>query len=336
MNQADVLNLAREDSLTPMLDQVIEGRRAWTRDSVGPEDWTVPLGKTALKEIEGMLEILRRDPLPILMLTTDQFDLTACAEAMGRVKDILTEGLGVAVLDRLPLDEMTVEEAKSVYWVLGQFLATEVAQKWDGAMFYDVTNTGAKYGYGVRGSWTDVELFFHTDNAFGIAPPNFVSLLCFHPAQKGGVSRFCSLYTIHNEMLKHHPKLLRRLYEPCNYDRQAEHAPGDPRISRSPTFRFDGKRLKTRLAASLVYKAHELMGEELDQEAQEAFAVMGELLLDPSLWMEFTIERGQMQYLNNWEFAHFRSSFEDAEDPALKRHLIRLWYREEGRCSYNG
>lgn len=336
MNQADVLDLSQEESLTPMLNQVIEDRRAWTRDSAKPEDWTVILPEAALQEIDGMLNSLRRDPLPLLMLTADQFELAACAEAMGRVKDILTQGVGVAVLDRLPMDEMTVEEARSIYWILGQFLGTEVAQKWDGTMLYDVTNTGAKFGYGVRGSWTSVELFFHTDNAFGIAPPDFVSLLCINPAQEGGVSRFCSLYSIHNEMLKNHPKLLRRLYEPCNYDRQAEHAPGDSRISRSPTFRYDGKRLKARLAASLVYKAHELMGDELDQEAKEAFAVMAELLADSSFWMEFTIQRGQMQYLNNWEFAHFRSSFEDAEDPALKRHLIRLWYREQGRCSYNG
>lgn len=335
MDTADVLDLAGNLEVT-MLEHVIEDGRAWTSDSVEPGDWMVTLPKAALKEIGVMVQSLRRDPLPTLMLSADQFELTACAEAMEKIKQIVTGGVGVAVLDRLPMDEMTVDEAKSVYWVLGQFLSMEVAQKWDGTMLYDVTNTGAKFGYGVRGSWTNVELYFHTDNAFGIAPPDFVSLLCVNPAKKGGVSRFCSLYSIHNEMLKHHPRLLRRLYEPCYKDRQAEHAPGDPRISRSPTFQFDGKRLKTRFAASLVRKAHDLIGEELDHETREAFAVMEEIMADPRLWIEFTIERGQMQYLNNWEFAHFRSDFEDSDDPALKRHLIRLWYREQGRRSYDG
>lgn len=336
MNQSDVLDLVQEEPLTPMLDHVIEGARAWTRETAGPGDWTVTLPKTALKEIDEMLNSLRRDPLPIMMLSADQFEMPACAEAMGKIKKIVSEGLGVAVLDRLPMDEMTSEEAKSVYWVLGQFLGRKVAQKWDGSMLYDVTNTGAEFGYGVRGSWTDVELYFHTDNAFGIAPPDYVSLLCINPAKKGGVSRFCSLYTIHNEMLKNHPEQLRTLYEANIYDRQAEHAPGDQRLSRSPTFRFDGQRLKARLAASLIRKAHDLIGEELQQPVKEAFAVLEEVMGDPNLWMEFTIERGQMQYLNNWGFAHFRSSFEDGEDPAQKRHLIRLWYRETGRRSYNG
>lgn len=335
MNASDILDLAG-DGIATMLGHVVDDARAWTADSVGPRDWTVTLSKDALKEIDGMLAAIRKDPLPQLMLSTGQFELAACAEAMGKVRNIVNDGVGVAVLDRLPMDEMTIEEAQAVYWVLGQFLGREVAQKWDGTMIYDVTNTGAAFGYGVRGSWTDVELFFHTDNAFGIAPPDIVGLLCINPALKGGISRFCSLYTIHNEMLKHHPEQLRRLYEPNIYDRQAEHAPGDPRLSRSPMFRFDGKRLKARLAAGLVRKAHDLIGEEMNHETAEALAVLDELMANPNLWMEFTIERGQMQFLNNWEFAHFRGSFEDAEDPALKRHLIRLWFREGGRRSYNG
>jgi Taurine catabolism dioxygenase TauD, TfdA family len=55
---------------------------------------------------------------------------------------------------------------------------------------------------------------------------------------------------------------------------------------------------------------------------------------DTRLWMEFTIERGQLQYLNNREFAHYRSEFKD--DETRKRHLIRLWFREQGRPFYDG
>ena len=35
----------------------------------------------------------------------------------------------------------------------------------------------------------------------------------------------------------------------------------------------------------------------------------------PDLWVEFTIERGQIQYLNNREFAHSRTDFRDAAEP---------------------
>ena len=54
---------------------------------------------------------------------------------------------------------------------------------------------------------------------------------------------------------------------------------------------------------------------------------------DTRLWLEFTIERGQLQYLNNGEFAHYRSEFKD--DETRTRPLIRLWFREGGRRFYD-
>ena len=97
---------------------------------------------------------------------------------MGKVKHMLDDGIGFAVLDRLPLDSLSVDEAKSVYWVLGQLLSSPVATKWDGTMLYDVTDTGAAHEYGVRGADTNVELVFHNDNGYGTAVPDYVSLMC--------------------------------------------------------------------------------------------------------------------------------------------------------------
>lgn len=319
-----------------VLEQPIESPKAWTRDTISAADWTVTLPPAALEEIAAMAEALRRDPLPTLVLTPELFRLHACRQVMGRVRDILHDGIGLCVVDRLGLDALSVDEAKSVYWVLGQCVERLVAQKWDGTMIYDVTDTGRQYGYGVRASWTNVELFFHTDNAFAVSPPWYVSLLCLRPAVSGGVSRFCSLYTVHNRMLERYPHLLRRLYEPFYYDRQAEHAPGAPKVSFTPAFTWDGERLFARLSANLIRKGYALVDEPLDPLGAEALEALDEVMHDPDLWVEFTIERGQLQYLNNFEFAHFRSGFEDAEDPALKRHLLRLWYRGEGRPTYDG
>ena len=68
------------------------------------------------------------------------------------------------------------------FWILGQLLGRTVAQKWDGTMIYDVTDSGRDFGYGVRGSTTNVELVFHNDNAFGLAVPDAVGLFCKRPA----------------------------------------------------------------------------------------------------------------------------------------------------------
>jgi hypothetical protein len=321
---------------TPMLERPVETRKAWTRDTISRSDWIVPLPAAAHAEIAAMLDALRKDPLPTLMLEPELFQLDACRAAMHRVRDVLRDGIGLAVVERLALDSMSADEARSVYWVLGQFVERLVAQKWDGTMLYDVTDTGRQHGLGVRGSWTNVELYFHTDNAFAVAPPWYVSLLCLHPAQSGGVSRFCSLYTVHNRMLERYPRLLGRLYEPFYFNRQAEHAPDAPKVSITPAFAFDGGKLRARLATRLIRNGYEMIGEPLDPMGAEALEALEQVMADDDLWVEFTIERGQVQYLNNFEFAHFRSQFKDADDASRKRHLIRLWYRGEGRPSYDG
>jgi alpha-ketoglutarate-dependent taurine dioxygenase len=336
LRSEDVLTLPEAIEPPTMLDRMVSGPRAWRRDTVAPRDWTVTLPPAALDEIDLVAEAIRREPLPLLALSPDQFELPVSAAVMARVRQILAEGVGVALVDGLPLDRLGHEVGTAVYWLLSQLVARPVAEKWDGTMIYDVRDTGQAYGYGVRGSWTNIELVFHTDNSFGMVPPDFVGLLCLHPAMTGGVSRFASLHTVHNEMLRRHPRLLQRLYQPLPYDRQAEHAPGDPRVALAPPFRFDGQRLRGRLASSLVRKAHDLLGIPMEPEVAEALDALDEVLSDPSLWIEFTIERGQIQYLDNREVAHFRSQFEDHPDPERRRHLVRLWLRDRGRRFYNG
>jgi hypothetical protein len=79
----------------------------------------------------------------------------------------------------------------------------------------------------------------------------------------------------------------------------------------------------------------ELAGESLDAEGRDALAAMDVVVNSPALWVEFVVERGQVQFISNRQFAHSRTEFVDAADPALKRHLIRLWTREEGRRAFH-
>jgi hypothetical protein len=189
-----VLSLMEHASPIRMLDHIVEGPKAWTRDTVDATHWTIDLSGRAVAEIDAMVDLMRQEPLPTLLWEPGQFELAACREAIAQIKYALTENMGLAVLNGLPLDRLTKDEAIAVYWVLGGLLAMPVATKWDGTMLYDVTDTGRHFGYGIRGSWTNVELSYHTDNAFGVALPDYVSLLCLYPALAGGVSRFCSLY----------------------------------------------------------------------------------------------------------------------------------------------
>lgn len=309
---------------------------AWTAGDVAPAACILRLDKPCLAEVAAAADALRRHPLPTLLRAPDQFALPRLRRVMGQAAERLARPPGVVVIGALPLDDLGEEEAIALFWVLGQLLGRPVAQKWDGTMLYHVRDTGRAYGYGVRGSYTNVELVFHVDNAFGLAPPDTVGLLCLRPAVEGGVSRFCSLHELHRRMAEAHPELLARLYRPLLWDRQAEHAPDAPKVVRAPMFVSDGGRLKARVNVGLVRKGYEIAGAAMDEEAAAALAAFEALAEDPGVWIELPIERGQLQYLNNREIGHYRSHFTDHADPALKRHLVRTWHRDWGRPTYDG
>jgi alpha-ketoglutarate-dependent taurine dioxygenase len=326
--------MASEGGAMNMLKGDIQDRRAWRRRDLAPSDWLVPLTARCLAELDAAAAQIRRDPLPTILLTPEQVSLAACAEAMGRVAERLQD-VGLAVLDRVPVERYTLAENQGLAWLLGSLLGRPVAQKWDGTMLYDVRDSGRALEYGVRRSVTNLDLTFHTDAPWLDRPPALVGLSCLNPAREGGVSRFVSLCTVHNEVRRRHPDLLPRLYRPFPWDRQAEHAPADDKVSRRPIFQQEDGDLHARFNEKLIATGAELEGTPLDAEGREALEAMRAIVDSPELWVEFTIERGQVQYINNRQFAHSRTDFKDAPEPHLKRHMIRLWTREEGRRTFH-
>ena len=318
-----------------MLAEDIRDRRAWKRKDLSPPDWLVPLPQHCLDELDAAARQVRSDPLPPVLLDPAQFALGACAEVMAQVRDTLRAGIGLAVLDRVPVERYTGEENRALAWLLGSLLGRLVAQKWDGTMIYDVHDTGRALEYGVRRSVTNLDLTFHTDAPWLDLPPELVGLYCINPALEGGVSRFVSLCSVHNELRRRHPERLARLYRPFPWDRQAEHAQADGQTTRRPIFRYAGGAFTAAFNEKLVATGADLAESPLDDEGREALEAMRAIVDSPELWVEFTIERGQVQFINNRQFAHSRTDFKDSAEPQLKRHLIRLWTREEGRRTFH-
>ena len=308
----------------------------WLADDIKRDHWVVDMTAEARDEIDRLAGFLQQNPLPILQRRLNEFDLPACRQMMLAMKHILDDGVGFAVLDRLPMDNYPIETLLDVYWLLGQFIGRPVAQKWNGQMIYDVSDTGAEYAYGTRGSRTSVELNFHTDNAFARMPPDYVGLFCRHPAKTGGVSRICSLYSVHQRMQEQYSQELERLYQPVFFDRQKEHHQGAEKICLAPYFSWRNGRMFARDNASLIRKGYEVAEQQMDALLVAALDAIDEVCAAADLWFEAPLQRGQIQYLNNHEVGHYRSAFDDHDDAQYKRHLYRLWHRESGDSSYDG
>lgn len=313
--------------------------RAWTRATIGPADWVVPLPDAARRELLAVRDELRRAPVPTFLLDPKDFALDACRATMAEVRSVTRSGPMFAVLDHLPIDEVAREEAIALYWLLSSLLARPVAQKLNGQMFYDVMDTGAKIkpGSGIRPTVTNVDLRFHNDNSYNETPPEFVCLLCLHPAMQGGISQVMSVATVHDVLERQHPELMPRLYRPFWYDRHAEHQPGESTTFAAPLFErgADGA-IKARLALGEIHAGYELRGERLDNETAAALSAVQSVFDQPELHVELGFEAGQIQYVNNRATGHARTEFTDFPEPERKRHLVRLWLRDAGRRGYRG
>jgi alpha-ketoglutarate-dependent taurine dioxygenase len=326
----------RLDQLTVRVaPEDVELKKSWTRDSIAPDGWLIPLPAECVAELDEVAATVRATPRPVDTLDPADFSLRACTAVMASVRAKLETDTGLAVVDRFPVERYNHAENLAIGWLLAAMLGQVVAQKTNGTRLYDVKDSGQALSYGVRRSVTNLGQPFHTDGGWLWKAPAFVGLFCLESAMEGGLSRFASLVTAHHELRRRRPDLLARLYQPFDWDRQGEHAPDAPRVSRQPVFEYEGGTLASRYYEDYMRNGSKLAGVELDDEGARALEAMREIVDDPASWVEFRIEKGQLQYLNNRQFAHSRTAFVDA-GPGQGRHMLRLWNRDEGTWHLEG
>jgi Taurine catabolism dioxygenase TauD, TfdA family len=322
----------------PMLEKQIDGVQAWTKETLKDSDWILKIPDPVMAEIREMLASMRGDPLPMLLQTPEMYRLPEATEFFGHAKKIMDDGVGFVLIDRIPVEEMSEDEARAIYWVLSKLIGRPVAQNWKGNPMMDVRDTGKKPtpGSGVRLSQTSVDLAYHSDNAHNDAPAEYVGLLMLQAAMQGGLSRVKSFYTVHNYLLKHHPEKLKRLYKPMFWDRMREHRPEDSLLSNAPIFKFEDGKLNARLGVIQIRNAYAMIDGGMDEDTAEAIAALEEAFADESSVAEMVMNPGQMQFLNNSIIGHSRTEFVDFDDIQRKRHLLRIWLRDNGTPHYRG
>ncbi|MEK9849227.1 MAG: TauD/TfdA family dioxygenase [Candidatus Puniceispirillum sp.] len=310
--------------------------QAWNRGNVSKSDYFFALTADCLDELRAIGDDIANAPLPYLILTPDMYALDHCRAFIAKVKTALEDGVGFAIIDRLPLEDYPRHAIEAMYWILGKLLGRPVAQSFSGKMMYEVRDRGTPIGIGTRGSHTNAELRFHTDCSSNVAPPDYVGLLCIRPAMEGGRSQLTNWYEVYNRLLEKRPDLCARGFQPMLFDRQMEHADGDPRLLSRPPFAFDG-RITVRYSERLNLQAYDMIGEKMDDAGAEMLAEIAEILKDPDIRVDLDFQPGQIQWINNCSIGHRRTSYlDDPNDPENKRTLWRLWLRENGALGYLG
>lgn len=306
---------------------------AWKSADLATSDWLITLDDQAIREISDIAAaVVARPGYRLEDISHRDVVAPRASEVMAAVRGQLAEGCGFAVLGGLPFEEWDEKTACAASWLLCDFIATPVNQKWTGTRMYQVRDTGAKLAYGLRRSLTNLKQDFHTDGPWLETTANFMGLACVRQARFGGISRIASLISAHNWLAAHHPDMLARLYQPFYWDRQAEHQAGDAPASRLPIYSEGRNGVVARYYDDYVRNGYGLMQERIDEEGERALAALREYLESPENCFEFQLQPGQIFFLNNHRVAHARTAFTDAE--GADRLLLRFWLRPEGGTEF--
>jgi alpha-ketoglutarate-dependent taurine dioxygenase len=324
-------------TVTPMRDAVWTGRGAWRGvDFEGPEAWTYRLQPTDLAELDSAMRHIRDSRREIPTLTIADFPAPSFASAAASLRADLESGRGFVVIQGLPIDRYTDEEAAIVYWGIATHLGTPIPQNVKEEYLFRVRDEGYNferdYGTtGVRVSRTASAIDFHTDSSAAYAgyTPDIVSLLALQTAKSGGMTAIVSAQTVHNILRAERPEFLKRLYEPYYFDRRAELRSGESATLLAPIFTCDGA-LEIRYFRFNLMRGYETAGVPLTQTDSEPLDFLESVCHREELPLSFHMERGDMQFVNNRFVLHSRTAFEDHADPGRRRHFLRLWMKYSG------
>ena len=295
-----------------------KGAQVWSaKEFSGRDDWIHILSKHALKDIDLAVNRIRARGDKLDDVTVSDFDLPSLSSDLSEIKQILEKRRGFVLLKGLGNAGYGEEELELAFWGIGTHLGMGVSQSFRGDRLGHVRDLGEKDRYYTAGG----ELEMHMD------PTDIAGLLCVQPSETGGLSKIASSLNVHNIILEERPELMKTLYEGFIYSRRQADYGGEnqPPSYRIPVFAEHVESLICHflpISVRLAALNHNIM---MTDAEIEALALVGEVAQRPDVCIEMDFKHGDIQFLNNRVILHARTDYSDPEDPALKRHLLRLW-----------
>ena len=240
------------------------------------------------------------------------------------------KNLIIICIDGKCFTDFSEEEILGIYRNICKALGTLLTQNIKNEKLVKVQYEEKSMQHGGRYHQSKEGGSFHTDSPHWEQVPDFVGMHCINPAKKGGESKFVSVYSVHNKMLKKHKHFLEMLYEQFYFDkRRGEYEPGKPLTSVKPIFAYNGNQLKCRYIRDYLNDGHKIQNIPLSKEQNEALDIFDKIIHDENLAITYVLQQNDMVFFNNDRVMHGRTSFEDFEDIEKKRLMVRAWIKDD-------
>ena len=305
--------------------QPVKNPGNWLSDVVDREPWHTRFEPNVLEELASVAAQAKERELQAPYISIDDISAPSASQYLLSVLDELENGRGFVVISGLDRAGYSQSELENIFWVIGLALGQAVPISADGALIGHVTDLGFDLGKPtVRNYQTREELSFHNDSC------DVLGLMCLNKAKSGGSSAIASAIAVHNEILLTRPDLLRELYSPLPIDRRGEQgwpAEGNSPWFALPVFSYVDSKLTARYTVHDYYFQSQRFDDapRLSAAQQEALEYLRTVCLDERFHVNFQLEPGDIQLVNNYCVFHSRTNYEDYPEPDRRRHLLRLW-----------
>jgi len=305
-----------------MSESSATGPLMWTGAQLSQtEDWITRLSSAEIAEILDAVKKVEAMDIPMFDIRAEHFPLPLLAPRLKALQHELEGGRGFAVLRGIPVDELSLESNQRLIWGLAQHVGIPEPQDRTGSLMHDVRNTGKQVegSDSTRGYETDDELTFHNDGG------DVFMLLCLKTAVEGGISKLISSATLFDEVKRRRPDLLEVLQQPFHFDLRSQNSQG-LKVQAVPIFTRHEGHINVLYKKRFIVQAQRFADTpRLTPQQSEAIDLMEELCADPSIYLSFTMQRGDIQLGNNHAVLHSRTSYVDHDALEDRRHLLRIW-----------
>lgn len=230
---------------------------------------------------------------------------------------------GFLLVQRLPVEEWTEEQATIAYMAICTHMGTLRVQNSRGTIIGHVRDEGVPMDINnprIRINETSSKIRFHVDIG------DVVGLLCLQNVASGGLSRIVSSHSVIAELLRRRPDLEPTLFEPIPFDALDMKDAVGQSWRNVPVCRWRRGDLRVSFQADTIETAQK-RGEapRLTEHQADMVRLIEEISEDPQFHLDMYFGVGELQFINNNHTLHSRTAWDDAADPARRRHLLRTW-----------
>jgi len=299
---------------------ITNNKLAWEKSLDNQTDnFLIKLSSNSISELDKKKDIIQ---------TCEITDFPILKNEILKLKQTcLIDGNGFFILDGSCLLHFSNENIKEIFRIISNCFGELYVQNIKKEKFVTITDEGKSMKTGGRYHQTKEGGSFHTDSPQWSKVPDFVGLLCIRPAKTGGISKFVSVYTIHNQILKLNPDFLQLLYKKFHFDKRNEFEKNESPTTFEPIFKYENNELKFRYLRNYIDDGQKIVKQPLSTEQNHILNQLDEIIHDEKFSVSYDLKQYDMTFFNNHRIIHGRTSFEDFSESDKKRYMVRVWIK---------